>query len=33
MKGYFQDKNKGSEASARTQVCLSKTKLRLQVGI
>ena len=28
MKGYFQDENKGYEASARTQVYLSKTKLR-----
>ena len=26
-KGYFKDKDKGSEASARTQVYLSKTKL------
>ena len=34
-KGYFQDKNrgKGYEALARTQVYLSKTKLKLQVGI
>ena len=31
-KGYFQDENKGYEASARTQVYLSKTKLSLQVG-
>ena len=30
MKGYFQDEDKGCEASARTQVYLSKTKLRLQ---
>ena len=27
-KGYFQDEDKGCEASARTQVYLSKTKLR-----
>ena len=33
VKGYFQDKDRGDEASARTQVYLSKTKLRLQVGI
>ena len=33
VKGYFQDEDKGCEASARTQVYLSKTKLRLQVGI
>ena len=33
MKGYFQDENRGDKASARTQVYLSKTKLRLQVGI
>ena len=26
-KGYFQDEDRGSEASARTQVYLSKTKL------
>ena len=32
-KGYFQGGNKGYEASARTQVYLSKTKLKLQVGI
>ena len=32
-KGHFQDKDKGDEASARTQVYLSKTKLKLQVGI
>ena len=32
-KGYFQDEDKGYEASARTQVYSSKTKLRLQVGI
>ena len=32
-KGYFQDVDEGYEASARTQVYLSKTKLRLQVGI
>ena len=32
-KGYFQDKGRGDEALARTQVYLSKTKLRLQVGI
>ena len=28
MKGYFQDKDEGSEALARTQVYLSKTKLK-----
>ena len=33
VKGYFQDEDKGCEALARTQVCLSKTKLKLQVGI
>ena len=33
MKDYFQDEGKGYEASTRTQVYLSKTKLRLQVGI
>ena len=27
MKSYFQDEDEGSEASARTQVYLSKTKL------
>ena len=27
VKGHFQDKDKGSEASAKTQVYLSKTKL------
>ena len=27
VKGYFQDEDRGSEASARTQVYLSKTKL------
>ena len=32
-KGYFQGGNRGWEALARTQVYLSKTKLRLQVGI
>ena len=32
-KDYFQDEDEGCEASARTQVYLSKTKLRLQVGI
>ena len=32
-KGYFQDEDKGYEVSARTQVYLSKTKLRLLVGI
>ena len=32
-KGYFQDKGKGYKALARTQVYLSKTKLKLQVGI
>ena len=30
-KGYFQDEGKGCEASARSQVYLSKTKLKLQV--
>ena len=29
-KGYFQDEDKGCEASARTQVYLSKAKLRHQ---
>ena len=33
VKGYFQGEDKGCEASARIQVYLSKTKLRLQVGI
>ena len=33
VKGYFQGKDKGYEALARTQVYLSKTKLRLQVDI
>ena len=28
VKGYFQDKDEGSEALARTQVYLSKTKLK-----
>ena len=28
-KGCFQDEDKGSKASARTQVYLSKTKLRV----
>ena len=32
-KGYFQDEDKGVEALARTQVYVSKTKLRLQVGV
>ena len=32
-KGYFQDEDMGYEALARTQVYVSKTKLRLQVGI
>ena len=32
-KGDFHDEDKGCEASARIQVYLSKTKLRLQVGI
>ena len=32
-KGYFQDEDKWVEALARTQVYLSKTKLRLQVGV
>ena len=32
-KGYFQDEGKGNEASARTQVYLSKTKLGLQVDV
>ena len=31
-KDYFQDKDEGWEALARTQVYLSKTKLKLQVG-
>ena len=31
--GHFQGKDKGLEALARTQVYLSKTKLRLQVGV
>ena len=31
-KGYFQDEDKGSEAMARTQVCLSKTKLKNTSG-
>ena len=31
-KGCFQGEDKGCEASARTQVYLSKTKLKLQVG-
>ena len=30
-KDYFQDEDRGYEASARTQVYLSKTKLKLQV--
>ena len=33
VKGYFQDEDKGCEASARTQVYLSNTMLGLQVGI
>ena len=33
VKGYFQDEDKECEASARTQVYLSKTKLKLQVGV
>ena len=33
VKGYSYDGDKGYEALARTQVYLSKTKLRLQVGI
>ena len=33
VKGYFQDEDKGYEASARTQVYLSNTKLNLKVGI
>ena len=33
VKGHFQDGDKGDGASARTQVYLSKTKLKLQVGI
>ena len=33
MKGYFQDEDKGCEASARTQVYLSKTKLRNTGGV
>ena len=28
VKGYFQDKDKGCKASARTQLYLSKTKLK-----
>ena len=32
-KGYFQDKGKGCGASARTQVYLSKTKLRNTGGV
>ena len=32
-KGDFQGEDKGYEASARTQVYLSKTKLKLQGGI
>ena len=32
VRGYFQDEDKGCGASARTQVYLSKTKLKLQVG-
>ena len=31
-KGYFQDKGRGDEGLARTQVYLSKTKLELQMG-
>ena len=33
VKDYFYDEDRGDEALARTQVYLSKTKLRLQVGI
>ena len=33
VKGYFQDEDKGSEASARTQVYLSKTKLENTSGV
>ena len=33
VKGYFQDEGREDEASAKTQVYLSKTKLTLQVGI
>ena len=33
VNGYFQGGNRGWETSARTQVYLSKTKLKLQVGI
>ena len=33
VKGYFQDRDRVCEASARTQVYLSKTKLKLQVSI
>ena len=33
VKGYFQDEDREYKALARTQVYLSKTKLRLQVGI
>ena len=32
VKGYFQDEDKGSEALARTQVYLSKTKLENTSG-
>ena len=33
VKGYFQDEDRGDEALARTQVYLSKTKLKVQVGV
>ena len=33
VKGYFQGEDKGCEALARTQVYLSKTKVKLQMGI
>ena len=33
VEGYFQGEDKGHEVSARSQVYLSKTKLKLQVGI
>ena len=33
VKGCFQGEDKGCEALARTQVYLSKTKVKLQMGI
>ena len=33
VKSYFQGEDEGYEGLARTQVYLSKTKLKLQVGI